>query len=344
MPQSPSSRRSASPSEFRNAKTLEAATTTTKRQIAGLDSRERLRRDQERKLRQLPFLYRRVQDLQNTCEQLEQELASSHQQVSAFQQEAFALRSLIKLAEHSELAAAAEEKAVECVLQEEVTGLRCRVQRLQREKELSLCQSEEACEAAEFYKQLYDHLCDRLYEESMRGVEASAEGAPTSGVESLERPMPNRRVDISRLATSPVASGRTCTEEQMTQLHGVFEFERARSSALERASALQAAMAKATAADTKRAAAAPNNSAKSSERHREDPTSGVDVSQRRALADDTHSRASRLKRLVAVLRSENRLLTQQVAELVARNMRCIKDIAALKLANKRLELQRRSGS
>ncbi|KAG5492266.1 hypothetical protein GH5_01183 [Leishmania sp. Ghana 2012 LV757] len=337
MPQSLSSQRTASPFDSGNADAVVASTMSTVRQIAGLSSRERLRRDQERKLRQLPFLYRRVQELQDTCERLEDELASSHQQVFAFQQEMFALRSLIKFTEHPELVAAAQEDAARRLLQEEVEELRRLVQRLQREKALSLLQCEEACEAAELYKQLYD----QLYEESMRTVETGAGGGPTSGVESVARPLPNRRVGVATLATSPAPSTVASIEEQVTQLHGVLKLERARSLVLEETvHVLQPAMTETSDTDIKRCVPAPNRSPRSSERRREDQTSGIHASQRRVFPDETHRRASRLKRLVAVLRSENRLLTQRVGEVVARNMRCVKDIAALKLDNKRLALQR----
>ncbi|AYU83187.1 hypothetical protein, conserved [Leishmania donovani] len=316
-------------------------TMTAERQMAGIKSRERLRRDQERQLRQLPFLYHRVKDLHDTCERLEQELASSHQRVAAFQQEAFALRSLIKFTEHPELAAAAKDDAAKHVLQEEVRELRNQVQRLQREKELSLRQSEEACEAAEFYKE----LCDQLYEESLRAAEAIAVDGATSGLECIVTPLPNGNIDGATLSASTAPSTATSMEAQMRQLHGALEFERARSSALEETvSLLHTAMKATTAADTKRSTPAPDSSAGWAERRRGDDTSAVYASRSHVFADDTRKSRTRLKRLVAVLRIENRLLTQRVSEVVARNMRCVKDISALKLANKRLELNQRQES
>lgn len=341
MPQSQSSQRAASSCESSNADAVAETTMTTERQMAGVKSRERLRRDRERQLRQLPFLYHRVKDLQDTCERLEKALASSHQRVAAFQKEAFALRSLIKFAEHPELAAAAEEDAAKHVLQEEVRELRSQAQRLQREKELSLRQSEEACEAAEFYKELFE----QLHEESLRAAEAMAVGGATSGLESVVTPLPNRNVDVTTLAASTAPSTATSIEAQVRQLHGALEFERARSSALEETvSLLHAAMAATTTADTKRPTPAPDSSAGWAERRREDDTSAIYASRPHVCADDTRRSRTRLRRLVAVLRIENRLLTQRVAEVVARNMRCVKDISVLKLANKRLELNQRRES
>ncbi|SYZ69654.1 hypothetical_protein [Leishmania braziliensis MHOM/BR/75/M2904] len=341
MLQSPLYRRTASSFKSSNADVVAETTMTIERQVAGLKSRERLRRDQERQLRQLPFLYHRVNDLQDTCERLEQELASAHQRVAAFQQEALALRSLIKFTERPELASAAEGDAAKCVLKEEVRELRRCVQRLEREKELSLRQSEEACKAAEFYKQ----LCDQLYNESLHAAEASTEDGATLGFESVTTRLPRRHLDGITPAASTAPSMAISIEAQMKQLHGALEFERARSSALEETvSLLQAAITKGAVTDMKCSIPERNSSAGVEVCYREDHTSGSQAGLHHAFADDTRRSATRLKRLVAVLRSENCLLTQRVAEVVARNMHCIKDIAALKLANKHLELCHRQES
>ncbi|GET92903.1 hypothetical protein, conserved [Leishmania tarentolae] len=335
MPQCSSSRRAASSCESSNTGTVTETTMTAERQRAGVKSRERLRRDQDRQLRQLPFLCHRIKDLQDTCERLEQELASSRQRVAAFQQEAFALRSLIKFTKHPELVAAAEDDAAKQMLQEEVRELRNQVQRLQHEKEVSLRQSEEACEAAVFYK----HLCNQLYEESLRAAEAIAAGGDTKGSGTIVTPLVNRNVDASTLATSTVPSPATSIEAQMRQLHGALELERARSSALkETVGVLHASMTESTASDTERATPALVSCTRRADRCRENHTSAIHASHPHMLADDTLRSRTRLKRLVAVLRIENRLLTQRVTEVVARNMRCVKEISALKLANKRLEL------
>ncbi|KAK7197968.1 hypothetical protein NESM_000751800 [Novymonas esmeraldas] len=339
MHQTPSCRQVASPAESESVGTAARAPLMTERQLAGDKSRERLRRDRERQLRQLPFLYHRVEALQDTCERLEHELATSRQRVAAFQQETFALRTLVKFAERPELAAAAEKEAVRLVLQEEVRQLRQCVQRLEREKELSLRQSEEACDAAEFYKR----LCDQLYTESINGAADNAGGGAPQYVETVTAPPPRGQCSTApRTTATAVAAAVAPMEEQMRQLHGALEFERARSSALEETVCLlQAAVAEASTAASRPSTSAPQTPREMDERHSSRSAGdvrGSHESRPRLHADEAHRSATRMKRLVAVLRAENRLLTQRVAEVVARNTRCVKDIASLKLASKQLAL------
>lgn len=325
---------------------IPAVDMTTERQMAGLQSRARLRRHQERQLRQLPFLYHRVEDLQETCERLEHELAVSRQRVAVFQHETFALRSLIKFTERPELAAAAEKDAARCMLQEEVKELRRRVQQLQHDKEQCLRQSEQACETAEFYKQ----LCDELHMESLQAAETEDGGGlpstppharvlpagrtPSHGENSVLAASGSAASAVTPLSSSPPADTRA------RRLHGALEFERVRSAALEETvRLLQSALADANAAHSRPAAlSTPTPGSVAALGDDETGLSSV-AGESVTTADPSRRSAARLRQHVSILRSENRMLTQRVTEVVARNVRCVKDIAALKLANKRLQQQ-----
>ncbi|KAG5492802.1 hypothetical protein JKF63_01382 [Porcisia hertigi] len=338
---SPSRRQAASSTESNSADAMAVSTMTTERQNAGLKSRERLRRDQARQLRQFPFLHHRVEDLHSTCERLEQELANSRQQTAAYRHEVLALRSLIKFTQSPELVAAAEEDAARHVMHEEVKELRCHVQRLQHEKELSLRQTEEACEAAEYYK----GLCDQLCEGPLCNAEAATEDGVALSLDCVRIPQLNRSASVAALAASSAPPTATSIEEQIRQLQSALKVERARSSALEeRVTLLQSAMTETTKGDTKCCTPARGSFDRWEERPIEDHTSGIDANRPHVVADDTCKSVTRLKRYVAVLRSENRLLTQRVEGVVARNIRYVKDIAALRMAYKRFELHNRQGS
>ncbi|KPI84630.1 hypothetical protein ABL78_6303 [Leptomonas seymouri] len=300
----------------------------------------RLRRQRERQLRQLPFLYDYLRRMQEQCEKLKQELAEVRQQKDAFQQETFTLQGLIKLTDHPELVEAAANEAATSNLREEVNQLQGRVRQLERDKVRCLLQSEEACGLAEFYKRLSKQVVERSLPMQQRARAASF--SPTADV------LPGKTSSTcSKSHTSLDGCGDEDLEAKLrSRLCAALAAERLRSQLLEeKFESLQASL---SAVEASRVASSSSytvcdeksGSAEDAEQqvHVEGAialplqVSAAPLCEARVCA----SEMPRMLRFMEILRSQNRMLTKSVAALAQRNVAYAQEVAALKLSCSRL--------
>lgn len=125
---------------------------------ASENSRLQIRSQQERDVQRAKVVEATVRELRGRCESLENALAQSTQRVAVFQRESFTLRSLVKFADHPELADAARAEAERLVAQEEVRSLKEQLRMKQRECDAYRSRCGEACDAAEAFGLHVQHL------------------------------------------------------------------------------------------------------------------------------------------------------------------------------------------
>lgn len=289
------------------------------RKEAGVESRNRLRRLQQRDSCQLPYLTQRIKDLETTCAQLEQELATARQRVAAFQHETFTLRSLIKLTDHPDrtvLVATAEGEAEKQVLREKVKELLQQQHLNQQEKNKCLLQVAEACDIAEHYKQLY---------KKGMPTRRALHGLSTTALPSNDLPCCSATFCLSKYDSKQQQLHPQSVTEDLEGATGVAAGEMPCAIGLSSVGAnRQKEMTRLQATDSKEESCTVATTVYG-------PAIAV------AEGSDSHRKSEHLLRLLNVLRSENKLLAQRLQQAVKANSSYIAQVSALKLENVRLQ-------
>ncbi|KPA86459.1 hypothetical protein ABB37_00616 [Leptomonas pyrrhocoris] len=308
---------------------------STAYETASCSSLNRLRRLRDRQVRQFPLLCNHLRRVHEECEEMKQELATVRQQRDAFQQETCTLRTLVKLTDHPELAAAAASEAATQSLREEVRQLRRRVRQLEQEKVQCLLQSEEMCEAAEFYKQLAEQpvaesfpIQPRTSLAALSFIEGSSPDKTSATCAKRNTPLTDGDADdmeaklSCRLNTVPESARLpSCfVEEKVKPLHAA--------TAVKEAS--RVVRPPCTVDDGR------NGSAGDAEqRLRFEGTIAAPPPASAPPPDNAFTFANetpRVLRFTEILRGQNRMLTKRVEELAQRNVAYAKEVAALKLS------------
>jgi hypothetical protein len=303
-------------------------------------SHNRMRRQRDRQMRQLPFLCDYVKEVQAQCELLKQELATARQQKDAFRQEALTLRRLIQLRNHPELATVAASEATVRGLREEVAQLQRQVQQLESERVECLLLSEEACNAAEYYQRLSTHHAADHHP----GPSRASRSVSPSEVRHLVSDAENRASLNNDGGEEGVEHGH--------QLRLALESERLRSRCLAgRVSSLEASLA-ALLVSPAAALPSPDVAARGEmylkdAGHTATAGSAAPCPEKRTPLPSCDTGAFveetiRLQRFTRVLRCQNNLLTTRVEELAQRNVEYTREVAALKLACSQLRGEMRA--
>lgn len=306
-------------------------------------SHDRLRRQRERQARQLPLLYAHIEALQAAVINLKQELVVACQQRDIYQQEACALRCRVGLRDHPErVTTAANAAATEGLLREEVTRLRQRVHRLEREKVQCLRQSEAACEAAEHYQELARHAAAAAGCCPSVQLHSSAAGHPPPEGHA-------QHAWAGGCARGPMAFDTAETNvdiDELRRLQLALDEEQAHRQLIEeRVKTLEAALVRAQTRQPSALPLAVSEATKAIDamdsNHRSSISSSGAASLHTSVAAACElgagtGEAVRQQRLTEVLRSQNRMLTRRVEELARRNVAYAKEVAALKLARSQL--------
>lgn len=305
-------------------------------------SRLRARANQDKDAQQIKAMAAVIKELQTRCETLEGDFARANQRVAVFQHETFTLRSLVKLADHPELADAARAEAERLVAKEEVRVLKERMRELQRESEGYRSRCVEACDAADALGEqlrLMEGEVSRLrtYVKQLLQAENAVDASetdclptppavPTAADSGESNDGMDERVvrvsdEDSDKAERERAVPKVDIDKETSALRIELEAERARRAALEEAvEALQAERTK----DRSNAAPAELIIPPSDDR-------GASSRRPPALTPSEKAARTELKRamrLQKLTKAENALLTKRVTSLVAQNRNLLSRLAA----------------